>query len=66
LGYRFDSLENKVRTITEFLHNHDNLRTLCKECHKRVTKQYLCGNVIVNLTNYKSYNNLEVILTKKF
>ena len=58
LGYRFDSLENKVKTITEFLHNHDNLRTLCNECHKRVTKQYLCGKVNVNLTNYKSYNNL--------
>ena len=45
LGYRFDSLENKVKTITEFLHNHDNLRTLCKEFHKRVTKEYLRSNV---------------------
>jgi hypothetical protein len=41
------------------------LRTLCKECHKGVTKQYLCGKVNVNLTNHKNYNNLEVIVTKK-
>jgi 5-methylcytosine-specific restriction endonuclease McrA len=41
LGYKFDSLENKVKTITEFLHNHNNLRTLCKDCHKGVTKEFL-------------------------
>ncbi|TLX66983.1 MAG: HNH endonuclease [Thaumarchaeota archaeon] len=41
LGFRFDSLDNKIKTITEFLHSHDNLRTLCKECHKGVTKEYL-------------------------
>src|SRR6476469_10216528 len=44
LGYRFDSLENKVKTIIEFLHNHDKLRTLCRECHKKVTKEYLRSN----------------------
>ncbi|MER5175120.1 MAG: hypothetical protein ABJB76_08365 [Candidatus Nitrosocosmicus sp.] len=36
-GYRFDTLENKIKTILEFLHNKDNLRTLCYICHKRVT-----------------------------
>ena len=41
LGYKFDSLENKVKTITEFLHNHNNLRTLCRDCHKGVTKEFL-------------------------
>jgi len=41
LGFRFDSLDNKIKTITEFLHSHDNLRTLCKECRKGVTKEYL-------------------------
>ena len=41
LGYKFDTLEEKIRTVMEFLHNHDNLRTLCKECHKQVTIDYL-------------------------
>jgi 5-methylcytosine-specific restriction endonuclease McrA len=41
LGYKFDSLDNKVKTITEFLHNHNNLRTLCRDCHKGVTKEFL-------------------------
>lgn len=37
LGYNFDTLENKVRTVLEFLHNENNLRTLCYQCHKEVT-----------------------------
>lgn len=36
-GYRFDTLENKIKTILEFYHNKDNLRTLCYKCHKEVT-----------------------------
>ncbi len=36
-GYRFDTLENKIKTILEFCHNQDNLRTLCYKCHKEVT-----------------------------
>ena len=36
-GYRFDTLENKIKTILEFFHNKDNLRTLCYNCHKKVT-----------------------------
>ena len=37
LGYKFDSLENKVKTVMEFFHNKDNLRTLCYLCHKEIT-----------------------------
>lgn len=40
-GYRFDTLENKVKTILEFLHNKDNLRTLCYKCHREVTTRSL-------------------------
>jgi 5-methylcytosine-specific restriction endonuclease McrA len=36
-GYEFDTLENKVKATLEFLHNPDNLRTLCHTCHKQVT-----------------------------
>ncbi|HEY7228711.1 MAG TPA: hypothetical protein VH481_11385, partial [Nitrososphaeraceae archaeon] len=54
LGYKFDSLENKVKTITEFLHNHNNLRTLCKGCHKKVTKEFLHSNVNAHITKHKS------------
>jgi 5-methylcytosine-specific restriction endonuclease McrA len=42
-GYRCDSLENKVKTTLEFLHNHNNLRTLCRKCHKTITSKYLSG-----------------------
>ncbi|VFJ12549.1 HNH endonuclease [Candidatus Nitrosocosmicus franklandus] len=35
LGYQFDTLDNKVRTILEFIHNGNNLRTLCYKCHKK-------------------------------
>jgi 5-methylcytosine-specific restriction endonuclease McrA len=25
----------------EFFHNHNNLRTLCQDCHRQVTSKYL-------------------------
>ncbi len=43
LGYNFDTLEDKIKTVLEFLHNENNLRTLCYKCHKEVT-----------VNNYKS------------
>ena len=36
-GYRFDTLENKIKTTLEFFHNKDNLRTVCYKCHKEIT-----------------------------
>ena len=56
LGYRFDSLENKIKMITEFLHNHNNLRTLCNECHKRVTKEFLRSGINEYLKDYAKLN----------
>ncbi len=47
-GYRFDSLENKVKTILEFLHNKDNLRTLCYRCHKEITIEHRKHNRVIN------------------
>lgn len=43
LGYKFDTLDNKIKTTLEFFHNQNNLRTLCNECHKQVTGIYLRG-----------------------
>lgn len=43
LGYQYDTLENKVKTILEFIHNGNNLRTLCYKCHKK-----LSANVVSN------------------
>ncbi len=40
-GYTYDTFENRVRAVLEFLHSHDNLRTVCKSCHRRVTADYL-------------------------
>ena len=40
-GYKFDTLENKIRATLEFFHNHNNLRTLCHDCHRSVTSKYL-------------------------
>jgi 5-methylcytosine-specific restriction endonuclease McrA len=37
LGYNFNTLENKIKTVLEFLHNDNNLRTVCYKCHKKVT-----------------------------
>ncbi len=39
-GYRFDTLENKIKTTLEFFHNKDNLRTLCYKCHKEITTNH--------------------------
>ena len=41
LGYSLDSKDNKIKAITEFLHNYKNLKTLCKKCHKTITKEYI-------------------------
>jgi 5-methylcytosine-specific restriction endonuclease McrA len=35
LGYEFVTLEDKVKTIIEFVHNSNNLRTLCYKCHRK-------------------------------
>lgn len=37
LGYDFDTLENKIKTILEFVHNSNNLRTVCYKCHRKIT-----------------------------
>lgn len=37
LGYEFDTLENKIKTILEFVHNSNNLRTVCYKCHRKIT-----------------------------
>lgn len=37
LGYQFDTLDNKIKTILEFVHNGNNLRTLCNRCHKKLS-----------------------------
>src|SRR5215211_1652155 len=31
----------KNKTTLEFFHNHNNLRTLCQDCHRQVTSKYL-------------------------
>ena len=41
LGYKYDTLENKIKVTLEFFHNRNNLRTLCHDCHKQVTSSYL-------------------------
>ena len=43
LGYKFDTFENKVSATLDFLHNHNNLRTLCHSCHREVTYRYLAS-----------------------
>lgn len=35
IGYEFNTLEDKVKTILEFVHNRNNLRTLCYQCHRK-------------------------------
>lgn len=56
LGYQFDTLDNKVKTILEFVHNEDNLRTVCYKCHKKVSATVL-GNrsKLINLNNDVDY-----------
>jgi 5-methylcytosine-specific restriction endonuclease McrA len=41
LGYKYDTLEQKVRVTLELFHNHSNLRTVCTNCHKKLTSMYL-------------------------
>jgi hypothetical protein len=41
LGYKYDTLENKIKVTIEFFHNHSNLRTVCRDCHKQVTSTFL-------------------------
>lgn len=40
LGYKFDTLDNKIKTIIEYLHNKNNLRTVCHICHKQITTDF--------------------------
>jgi 5-methylcytosine-specific restriction endonuclease McrA len=40
-GFKFDTLENKIKTTIGFLHNHENLRTLCSDCHRNETSRFL-------------------------
>jgi hypothetical protein len=40
-GYTYATFENRVRSILEFLHKPDNLRTICQSCHKRFTSNSL-------------------------
>ena len=47
-GYTFDTFENRVRAILEFLHNHNNLRTVCQTCHKRLTADYLSRRRLIH------------------
>jgi 5-methylcytosine-specific restriction endonuclease McrA len=48
LGYRYDTFENKVKATLEFLHNHNNLRTLCNSCHRQVTCKFLADKSNLN------------------
>ena len=52
LGYNFDTLENKIKTVLEFLHNEDNLRTLCYKCHKEVTvNNYKSKSLLIDIND---------------
>lgn len=52
LGYNFDTLENKIKTVLEFLHNENNLRTLCYKCHKEVTvNNYKSKSLLIDIDN---------------
>lgn len=56
LGYQFDTLDNKVKTILEFVHNVDNLRTVCYKCHKKVSATVLRNrSKLINLNNDVDY-----------
>jgi hypothetical protein len=41
LGYKIDTGEDLIKAYLEFFHNHKNLRSLCQECHKKVTADFL-------------------------
>ncbi len=52
LGYNFDTLENKIKTVLEFLHNDNNLRTLCYKCHKKVTlNNFKTKSLLININD---------------
>ena len=52
LGYNFDTLENKIKTVLEFLHNDNNLRTLCYKCHKKVTlDNYKTKSLLIDIND---------------
>lgn len=54
MGYGFDTLENKIRTVLEFLHNETNLRTLCYKCHKEVTvNNFKTKALLINVDAHK-------------
>lgn len=40
LGYIIDEPKELIRAYLEFFHNPNNLRSLCKACHKKVTAEY--------------------------
>lgn len=41
LGYEFNTLEEKVKTILDFVHNISNLRTVCYKCHRKISNDIL-------------------------
>jgi 5-methylcytosine-specific restriction endonuclease McrA len=47
-GYTFDTFENRMRAVLEFLHNRNNLRTVCQTCHKRLTSEYLSKRRLIH------------------
>jgi len=54
LGYNFDTLENKIKTVIEFFHNESNLRTLCYKCHKEVTLgNHKMRALLIDIDDYK-------------
>ena len=61
-GYKFDTLENKIRATLEFFHNHNNLRTLCHDCHRSVTSRYL--SIKFRALTQVSRDDASVLLTE--
>ncbi len=56
LGYQFDTLDNKIKTILEFVHNENNLRTVCYKCHKKVSATVLGDkSKLINLEKDSEY-----------
>jgi 5-methylcytosine-specific restriction endonuclease McrA len=55
LGYNFDTLDNKIKTVLEFLHNDNNLRTVCYKCHKKVTlNNFKTKSLLIDLNDDNS------------
>ena len=61
-GYKFDTLENKIRATLEFFHNHNNLRTLCHDCHRGVTSKYL--SIKFRALKQESIDDVSVLLAE--